>query len=208
MNTDKWDRRFLDLALNVASWSKDKSRRVGCVIVGEGRQVLGVGYNGFPIGVNDAVVARHSRAGDAKYKWTEHAERNAIYQAARHGIALKGTTIYLPWFPCADCSRAIVQTGIKFVVAVEPDWNDPKYGADFSVAREMLLEGGAFVRFVEGYEPPKQVVEVSTIINPTAKATQYISDHSADIVELLTRRELGEPLDEANGLTNSEGGEA
>lgn len=152
----KWDQRFLELALLIAGWSKDKSRKTAAVIVGEGRKILATGYNGFPRGVNDEVPERHSRDKDAKYKWTEHAERNAIYQAADHGIALRGSTIYLPWYPCADCARAIVQSGIKFLVGVEPDWNDPKYAFDFECAREILGEGGVFVRFVEGFKPPEQ----------------------------------------------------
>ena len=100
-----WDERFMEMARTIAGWSKDRSRKVGCVIVGPGKEIRASGYNGFPRDVNDDVEARHQRP--AKYRWTEHAERNAIYNAARSGVSTMGCVIYLPWFPCMDCSRAI-----------------------------------------------------------------------------------------------------
>lgn len=152
--TAKWDQRFLRIAQETAQWSKDKSRKVGCVIVGPSKEIRATGYNGFPRGVEDDVPSRHERP--AKYLWTEHAERNAIYNAARHGVALECCTIYLPWYPCVDCARAIIQCGIIEVVAVEPDWNDPKYGEEFRTAREMFNECDLLVRYAEG-EAPTQV---------------------------------------------------
>lgn len=149
-----WDQRFMDLARLVASWSKDRSRKVGAVIVGPGREVVAVGYNGFPRGVDDAVESRHERP--AKYRWTEHAERNAIYNAARTGASLAGTTIYLPWYPCMDCARAIVQAGILEVVAIEPDWNDPKFADDFRDVPALFTEACVAVRFVPGAAPKQQ----------------------------------------------------
>jgi dCMP deaminase len=98
-----WDRRFLELAAHIGSWSKDQSAKTGCVIVGPDRLIRSVGYNGFVRGVDDEVDSRHERP--AKYSWTEHAERNAIYNAARIGISLAGATCYVNWFPCADCAR-------------------------------------------------------------------------------------------------------
>lgn len=148
-----WNVRFVDLARLVGSWSKDRSRKVGAVIAGFNREILSVGYNGFPRGVNDDVEERHQRP--AKYLWTEHAERNAIYNAARRGVELEGATIYLPWYPCMDCARAIVQVGISDVVAVEPDWNDPTFGKDFALVKELFSEADVWVTFVEG-EAPKQ----------------------------------------------------
>lgn len=148
-----WNARFVDLARFVAGWSKDRSRKIGAVIVGLNREILSVGYNGFPIGVNDDVEERHQRP--AKYAWTEHAERNAIYNAARTGVKLEGATIYLPWYPCIDCARAIIQVGIDEVVAVEPDWNDTTFGKDFVLVKEMFDEADVWVIFVAG-EAPKQ----------------------------------------------------
>src|SRR5271166_5144739 len=110
-----WDSRFLDLARYVGQWSKDRSRKVGCVIVGPHREIRAIGYNGFPRGIDDDVADRHERP--SKYLWTEHAERNAIFEAARIGTPLDGCTMYLPWFPCMACARALVQTGIARLVA-------------------------------------------------------------------------------------------
>lgn len=150
-----WHKRFLDLAALAASWSKDKSRGVGAVIVGRNHEVRSIGFNGFPRRVNDEVEARHQRP--AKYKWTEHAERNAIYNAALSGVSTDLCSIYLQWYPCADCARGIIQAGIRDVYCYEPDWNDPTWGADFAVVKEMLLEGQVRVKFFEGKPPEAKI---------------------------------------------------
>ena len=141
-----WDAYFMQLAQHVASRSKDRSTKVGCVIVGSDNEVLSTGYNGFPRGVDDADDERHERP--AKYRWTEHAERNAIYNAARNGIRLKGARAYLPWFPCIDCARALAQSGIHELVCEIPDMTHAKWGEDFRTAQEILSETGVTVRFV------------------------------------------------------------
>jgi dCMP deaminase len=141
-----WDRRYLDLARHIGAWSKDRSRQVGCVIVGPDRLLRAIGFNGFPRGLDDDVPDRHERP--VKYLWTEHAERNAIYTAARIGISLERATMYLPWFPCVDCSRAIVQVGITELVAIPPDISDPQWGEAFSVSLKLLEEAHVAVRYV------------------------------------------------------------
>ncbi len=143
----KWDKRFMDMAALVGTWSKDRSTKVGCVIVGQHNEVRAIGFNGFPRNTNDDADHRHERP--AKYKWTEHAERNAIYNAARAGISIDGCKIYLPWFPCMDCARGIVQSGIKELIALEPDLADIKWGEDFKSALELFRECGVEVRFVQ-----------------------------------------------------------
>ncbi|MFY9647571.1 MAG: dCMP deaminase family protein [Terriglobales bacterium] len=141
-----WDERFLRLALHISEWSKDPTTKVGCVIVGPSNEVRSIGFNGFPRGVNDDDSSRYDRP--AKYMWTEHAERNAIYNAARIGVALENCRMYLPWFPCGDCARAIIQAGIVELIAVEPQLDHPKWGDDFRAAKVLLEEGGVKVRFV------------------------------------------------------------
>lgn len=149
--TAKWDRRFLELAYQIGLWSKDRSTRVGAVIVGPDLEIRSTGYNGFPRGVNDDVDERHERP--QKYLWTEHAERNAIYNAARFGTPLKGCTLYLMWFPCADCARAIVQVGITNLVSMRvPDWDHERWGTSFRCADTILREGGVAIRFGEDLE--------------------------------------------------------
>lgn len=110
MNT-KWHLRFLEMAKLVATWSKDRSTQVGAVAVGPKREVRAMGYNGFPRGVDDNVEERHERP--AKYAWTEHAERNCIYNATRIGVSLDGCALYCTHFPCADCARGVIQSGIS-----------------------------------------------------------------------------------------------
>ncbi len=140
-----WDTRWLELAALVSTWSKDRSTKVGAVIVDDRNVLVSIGWNGFPRGLDDDVDDRHERP--AKYKWTEHAERNAIYNAAANGFALRGCTMYLPWYPCADCGRAIVQSGIARLVCNEPDWADDRWAADFAVVREMFAEVNLPVEF-------------------------------------------------------------
>lgn len=109
----KWAESFTALAELIASWSKDRSTQVGAVIVGPDLEIRSTGYNGFPRGVCDDVDERHGRP--QKYLWTEHAERNAIYNAARFGVSLKGCMMFATCRPCARCARAIVQVGITTI---------------------------------------------------------------------------------------------
>jgi dCMP deaminase len=136
----KWDLRFLELAAFIGSWSKDRSAKTGCAFVGSDLLIRSTGFNGFVRGVDDDQAHRHERP--AKYSWTEHAERNAIYNASRLGVSLVGTTCYVNWFPCVDCARAIIQVGARRLVGLEPDANDTKWGADFEFATAMFREVG------------------------------------------------------------------
>ena len=138
MEDTNWSNRWISLAQLVSGWSKDKSRKTGCVIVDNRQVLISIGWNGFPRKINDNIEARYQRP--QKYKWTEHAERNAIYNAAAKGNAVLGCTMYLTWYPCADCARAIIQSGIYLLVGVEPDWNDEIWKEDFQIVKEMLGE--------------------------------------------------------------------
>ena len=109
-----WTEYFLEIAEVVKLKSKDQSTQIGAVIVGIDNEVLSTGYNSFPRGLDDSLPERQERP--EKYFWFEHAERNAIYNAARVGIPLKGSSIYLTsGLPCMDCARGIVNSGIKIV---------------------------------------------------------------------------------------------
>jgi dCMP deaminase len=135
----------MQLARHVGQWSKDRSRKVGCVIVDSDNQVRALGYNGFPRNIDEHAEERHERP--SKYLWTEHAERNTIYSAARLGVPLKGCRMYVPWFPCMDCARAIVQVGVTELIAFQPDFNDPRWGSDFRSAIELFQEAGVSLRW-------------------------------------------------------------
>lgn len=112
-----WDEYFIKMAQLVSTKSKDRSTKVGAVIV-QARSPISTGFNGFPRGVVDFKEERHERP--LKYLITEHAERNAIFNAAREGIRTLGSTLYMygGGYPCADCARAIVQSGIKEFVTM------------------------------------------------------------------------------------------
>jgi dCMP deaminase len=148
MFSESWDEKFMLLAHHIAGWSKEHGRKVGAVIVGPDKEIRATGFNGFPRGVRDDVPERHSRETGAKYVWSSHAERNAIYNAARIGVALKDCVIYIPWFPCVECAKAIIQAGIAEIVAYEPDFGEARWGADFAIVTEMLQESKVSVRFI------------------------------------------------------------
>jgi dCMP deaminase len=108
----KWDKYFLNIAENVKLKSKDRRTQIGAVIVGKDNEIVSTGYNSFPRGINDNVEERQIRP--EKYYWIEHAERNAIYNAARIGVSLRDTTMYLTCgIPCSDCTKGIISSGIK-----------------------------------------------------------------------------------------------
>lgn len=116
-----WDDIFMIQIYVVASKSKDKSTHQGALIVSKTNEVLSTGVNGFPRGIDDGLGERQERP--EKYFWVEHAERNAIYNAARNGVSLLGTKLYVTGMPCMDCARAIVQSGIKEVV-IDSHWEE------------------------------------------------------------------------------------
>ena len=144
---NKWDKRFVEQAEFVKGWSKDRRTKVGAVIANDENTELVMGYNGFPRSANDDVDERHEHP--LKLMWTEHAERNAIFKAAREGIQLNGGKIYCTYFPCCDCARAIVQVGLKKVFAPEPDFSDKRWGKSFQISYEMLKECGVSVVFTD-----------------------------------------------------------
>lgn len=110
-----WDSYFFDICDVVKKRSKDSSTQVGVVIVGPDNKVRATGYNGPPSGVDDTIPERHERP--EKYHWFEHAERNAIYSAASIGTPLADCKMYVPYIPCCECARGIIQSGILMVIS-------------------------------------------------------------------------------------------
>lgn len=147
---NSFDRWCMDLAELVARRSKDRSRGIGAVIAGPDKTIRSVGYNGFPRGVDDDVEERHTRPD--KYLWTEHAERNAIYNAVRAHTDIRNCTCYVNLFCCCNCARAIVQSGISRVVSYPPD-DDPRWMRDFQISMEMFQEAGVKVDLLRGEAP-------------------------------------------------------
>lgn len=130
---------LIELAARTASGSPNKIRQVGAAIVTcDGGEPV-TGFNTFPRGVAD-LPWRHE--GDGRFVWMEHAERNAIFAAAKQGRALAGATIASTFFPCIDCARAIVQTGMACLISPEPALQDVVWGESFRRSRVILEEGG------------------------------------------------------------------
>lgn len=142
----KWDIRFLELAKHISGWSKDPSTKVGCVVVGEDREIRSTGFNGFPRGINDDEERLTDRS--QKYPLICHAEENAIMHAARIGISLKGSTAFVTWPPCSRCARSLIQAGIKEIVYPEAKEIPERWLEDFTISNGMLLEAGIVVRTV------------------------------------------------------------
>lgn len=140
-----WDKRWIGLIDHYAEWSKDLNTKVGCVIVSQDNDQLSQGYNDFPRGFfddEDNKLGRRSRP--EKYLWTEHAERNAIYNAARNGVSLKGAKIYVVGVPCTACARGIRQSGITDVYIpygriFSPN-NKKKWTEDAEYSKQLLSE--------------------------------------------------------------------
>ena len=113
-----WQDYFRNIAQQVKLKSKDEATQIGVVIVGKDNEIVSTGYNSFPRGIDDYRPERQERP--EKYYWMEHAERNAIYNAARIGVSTKGCTMYMTCgIPCADCARAIINSGIEKIVIEE-----------------------------------------------------------------------------------------
>jgi dCMP deaminase len=131
---------LLDHAIAAAAASPNKIRKVGAVLVAADTEITGC--NAFPPGIK----ALPERAvGDNRFIWLEHAERTAIFEAARRGIATEGATLLSTYFPCTDCARALVQSGIKTLMTPRPDYDDPVWGESFRTSAAILAEGSVNV---------------------------------------------------------------
>lgn len=149
-----WDTYFLNMAHFVAKKSKDPSTKCGTVIVSPiDHSVLAIGYNGLPRGARDDVPERNERP--TKYLWYEHSERNALYNAARRGVCLEGSTAYVSFFPCMDCARGLWQSGVVRVVNANVD-TDPEKHQRWLESRqntiELFEEVGMEVCILEGFK--------------------------------------------------------
>lgn len=138
-----WHSYFMHLAEQVALKSKDSSTKLGAIVVGPDHEIRATGYNSFPRGINDDVPERQVRP--EKYKYFEHAERNAFYNAARHGASLKDCTLYCAWLPCTDCARGIIQVGVAKLVVKSFDVPS-RWALDMATSVTMLKEAGVEIQ--------------------------------------------------------------
>ncbi len=144
--SDKWDLRFIELAKHIATWSKDPSTQVGCVVVGEDREIRSTGFNGLPRGIEDTAERLSNR--ELKYPLICHAEENAIMHAARIGVSLKGCSAYVTWPPCTRCARSLVQAGIREVIYPALLDIPERWQADFELSLGLLREARVILRDV------------------------------------------------------------
>jgi len=160
-----WDVYFMGLAAVPSFRSKDPSTQNGaCIVDPESMTPLSLGYNGLPRGCSDDEFpwAREAeKEEDTKYPYCEHAERNAIYNAAQRGIALRDSVIYIysekGYYPCAPCARGIIQSGIKEVVmgfAIRGDTDVYNWAPSL----RMFKAAGVKVRVMISNEAPAESV--------------------------------------------------
>lgn len=137
MALNKWDERFLEVAKLAATWSKDPNARVGAVLVDAQGQVAGIGYNGFPVRVEDSAERLEDQ--ETKLEMVVHAEENAILGA---GQRARGSTLYVAGKPiCARCAGGIIQSGVVRVVAEQPGADESsKWNRTGRIAVEMMTE--------------------------------------------------------------------
>ncbi len=129
------DEYFMSLAILSSKRSKDPSTQVGACIVDDDHKVVSIGYNGMPRGLDDEQLSWNRGEGlDSKYLYVCHAEFNAILNT-RNGSALKGCTLYVTLFPCNECAKAIIQTGIKKIIYLSDKYKD---SVEMQASRKIL----------------------------------------------------------------------
>ncbi len=129
-----WDEYFMGVSLLAAKRSKDPNTQVGACIVSSDNIILSTGYNGFPIGCSDDEFPWAREGADTKYRFVVHAELNAILNS--NGKSLKGAKIYVDLFPCNECAKAIIQSGIKEVVYLYDKYAD----SEATIASKRMLD--------------------------------------------------------------------
>ena len=128
-----WDEYFMGVAVLAARRSKDPNTQVGACIVSPENIIISTGYNGFPVGCSDDEYPWEREGEQTKYPYVVHAELNAILNSSI--TSLKGSTLYVALFPCNECAKAIIQTGISKVVYLSDKYRD----TDATKASRMML---------------------------------------------------------------------
>lgn len=141
----KWDDYFMGVAQLSAMRSKDPVTQVGACIVNQKKRIVGIGYNGFPIGLDDDVYpwGKEGEFVDTKYPYVVHAEPNAILNST---VTLEGATLYVTLFPCHECAKLIIQSGIKEIVYHENKYQDK---ASVQASMRMLKDAGISTRQIK-----------------------------------------------------------
>ena len=155
-NVLTWEEYFMGLAHLSGLRSKDPNTQVGAAIVDENNRVVSIGYNGFPSGVSDDEFPWGREGGvlDTKYAFVVHAELNAILNSQR---SVRGCTLYVSLFPCNECAKAIIQSGIRRIV-----YESDKYdGVDTNIASKRMLRAAGV-----------ELVRISNTVKLTVEKTE------------------------------------
>lgn len=142
-----WDEYFMGTALLAAKRSKDPNTQVGACIVNDKKRIMSIGYNGFPMGCDDDDFPwerEGDNSFDTKYPYVCHAELNAILN--NRGANLEGCTIYVGLFPCCECAKAIIQSGIKKVIYLSDKYKDSD---STRASKRMLTAAGVELQQIE-----------------------------------------------------------
>lgn len=139
-----WDEYFMGVALLASKRSKDPNTQVGACIVDENNIILSTGYNGFPLGCSDDEFPWAREGDNTKYPYVVHAELNTILNAT--GRNLRGARLYVSLFPCNECTKAIIQSGIKEVIYLSDKYADTPFNL---ASKRMLESAGISVRQLE-----------------------------------------------------------
>ena len=156
-----WDQRFIVLASHIAGCAKDPATKVGAIAVRD-RRILAQGFNGLPVGITDSNTRLDDR--EIRLSMTVHAEMNCVAFAAKSGVCLAGSTMYIwPLMTCSNCAAVLIQADINKIIV--PDFVEPfRWQDSFNTAREMFIEAGVAVHRIpiqgpiepdEEYEPTK-----------------------------------------------------
>ena len=136
------------IAREISTWSKDPSSKIGAVIVNDERRILATGYNGFPRGIEDSEERLNNR--DEKYPRIVHGEMNALMNALYSGVSVKNATIYVWGLPvCSECTKSVIQSGIKRVVITYPELAPEKWHAQWKeLSNPMYKEAGVSLTYM------------------------------------------------------------
>lgn len=143
---EKWHIRFMRIANEIASWSRDPSTKVGCVLVKD-KKIISTGYNGFPKNISDDLNRLNDR--DFKYEATIHAETNAIITAALHGISTEGAAAYTTFHPCSRCAAALINAGVAEIFVSARGAIPERWLENFLLAAKLFEEAGVRLQMID-----------------------------------------------------------